>query len=269
MSSTPDQNTPPTTAQDPFYVGYLPAPEPHRRSVRLAIILVAVWFVFCAFILVLSARTPGTATWNTSNEMSWTGLLLEEPYPTLITDDDTLLVVSMGKSGAHDQLAGAFGKHITLRGYELQRQGRRMIELVSDSIEPASGTHTPATLNLLDEQPSEFVGEIIDGKCYLGAMKPGDGFAHRACAVLCLRGGLPPMFAESGQSQGRLPLLIIDGKAQIPSEQYHLVATRVRLMARRATLGQLPVLVVDSRSIEQADGFLGMPKSIIVGADSG
>ena len=35
------------------------------------------------------------------------------------------------------------------------------------------------------------VGEIVDTKCYLGAMKPGRGKPHRDCASLCIRGGIP------------------------------------------------------------------------------
>ena len=35
------------------------------------------------------------------------------------------------------------------------------------------------------------VGEIVDTKCYLGAMKPGRGKPHRDCASLCIRGGVP------------------------------------------------------------------------------
>jgi hypothetical protein len=27
-------------------------------------------------------------------------------------------------------------------------------------------------------------------------MKPGDGKTHKACAVLCIRGGIPPIFAS-------------------------------------------------------------------------
>ena len=34
-------------------------------------------------------------------------------------------------------------------------------------------------------------GEIIDPKCYLGAMKPGGGKTHKACAMRCIAGGIP------------------------------------------------------------------------------
>ena len=37
------------------------------------------------------------------------------------------------------------------------------------------------------------VGEVVDPKCWLGDMKPGDGKAHAACARLCMEGGIPPM----------------------------------------------------------------------------
>ena len=36
-------------------------------------------------------------------------------------------------------------------------------------------------------------GEIVDSKCFLGVMNPGAGKVHRACAAMCLTGGMPPM----------------------------------------------------------------------------
>lgn len=38
-------------------------------------------------------------------------------------------------------------------------------------------------------------GEVMDAKCWLGVMRPGQGKTHRACATLCLIGGIPPLFA--------------------------------------------------------------------------
>lgn len=40
------------------------------------------------------------------------------------------------------------------------------------------------------------LGEIVDSKCYLGAMKPRCGRTHRGCAILCLKGGVPPQFVS-------------------------------------------------------------------------
>jgi hypothetical protein len=36
-------------------------------------------------------------------------------------------------------------------------------------------------------------GEIIDPKCYLGAMNPGEGKPHRSCAIRCISGGIMPV----------------------------------------------------------------------------
>lgn len=51
-------------------------------------------------------------------------------------------------------------------------------------------------------------GEIVDSKCFLGVMAPGQGKTHRACASLCLRGGIPPaLFIEDRTGESRLILL--------------------------------------------------------------
>ena len=39
-------------------------------------------------------------------------------------------------------------------------------------------------------------GEILDAKCWFGAMRPGYGKTHKACAALCARGGLPLAFCQ-------------------------------------------------------------------------
>ncbi|MCY3968357.1 MAG: hypothetical protein OXG74_00350 [Acidobacteria bacterium] len=54
--------------------------------------------------------------------------------------------------------------------------------------EPADGT---PIVHIGPESYATYVGEIVDTKCYLGAMKPGRGKPHRDCASLCIRGGIP------------------------------------------------------------------------------
>lgn len=244
--------------QDPFYVGYKPTPPRHRSTMIFVIILVMSWVCFASLLFVLAERDPGEAVWSISNEQTWTGLLIEHPYPMLVTPNKTLLVVSMGKRGAHDQLTGFFNTQVSISGYELQRDGRRMIELSPSSIRPillAEQTLIPTPeLEIIDNEPHTFVGEMIDGKCYLGAMKPGDGFAHRACAVLCLKGGLPPMFApDRPVPDASLPLILYDGAAHIPEDLHAFVGCRVEFEARSAQIGTLPVIVVETGSIRATE----------------
>ena len=251
---------------DPLYVGYMAAPDEHRHAVKRILLLVAAWLSFCAFTLVLTMPSPGEGVWENANEREWEGTLISDPYPMLLTADDTLLVVSMGKRGAHDQIEQFADARVKLRGYELRRQGRRMIELVPESISLlGDAPEQQFSLTMLDIEPIDFTGEIIDGKCFLGAMKPGNGFAHRSCAVLCLRGGLPAMFADDGASPDEpFPLLIVDGSTQVPEHVMQHIATRVQMKARRASIGTLPVLVVDSGTIERANDFFGNPKAIVI-----
>ncbi len=242
----------PDSDSDPFYVGYLPMPPAYRQSMRRAVVLIAIWSAMMSLLLVLSLPSPGKGQWEAVRERSWSGLLLEEPYPMIVTQNGALLVVSMGKHDARDQLAGHFGQQINLRGYELHRDGRRMIELAPDSIhtpDPPVHIATPE-LRVLDDEPQTFTGEIVDGKCFLGAMKPGEGMGHRACAVLCLTGGLPPMFADEKRKRDALfPLLVIDGKSEMPPSLMGKVACRVSINARRGEIGGLPVLIADADDI--------------------
>jgi len=51
-------------------------------------------------------------------------------------------------------------------------------------------------------------GEILDSKCWFGAMRPGHGKPHKSCASLCIRGGIPPaLFVTNKAEQPGLMLL--------------------------------------------------------------
>ncbi len=99
-------------------------------------------------------------------------------------------------------------------------EGRGAAERPGDTLAPASGALEPtgprsnpgtdgpapgrvaedtavaaraddADANVQHSRVHTVVGEIVDTKCYLGAMKPGRGKPHRDCASLCIRGGIP------------------------------------------------------------------------------
>jgi hypothetical protein len=74
------------------------------------------------------------------------------------------------------------------------------------------------------------VGEVVDFKCYLGAMKPGSGVTHRGCAALCVQGGIPPalvvpnadgsetvylLATEDGARANTLALPFVGGAAKV------------------------------------------------------
>ena len=73
-------------------------------------------------------------------------------------------------------------------------------------------------------------GEICDGKCLAGAMRPGRGLAHKACANLCLIGDIPPVFVSSKPVEGSEFLMVAgpDG-GRMPDRAYDLVGQYIEL----------------------------------------
>jgi hypothetical protein len=100
-----------------------------------------------------------------------------------------------------------------------------------------------------------FEGEIIDSKCFLGVMKPGGGKVHRACARLCLLGGVPPMLAVKNQQGERLGYLLMneDGSsASIPLSDK--VAVPVRLSGTLLQRGELQYVRLNASNVKLLTG---------------
>ncbi len=202
------------TSEDRIYVGYLPLPKEHRKALFLFAGTIMWVILFASFAIAFSQRDPGPAVWQTNLE-SFEGTLFENPYPMLVTDEgETLMLVRMGKVGAQgDGVDGLDARRVRVHGRMLRRDGRRIVELAdvgeveSDVVENlATGANAPRQQPISHETLS---GEIVDYKCFLGAMKPGDGKAHQACAILCISGGIPPMLVtrnDDGSNRYQLVL---------------------------------------------------------------
>lgn len=90
-------------------------------------------------------------------------------------------------------------------------------------------------------------GEICDGKCYAGAMRPGSGIAHKACANLCLIGDIPAILVTVAPVAGSHFLLLAgrDG-GPLPPEIRDWVAIPVELQGDVERVGNVLVLRVDA-----------------------
>jgi hypothetical protein len=191
-----------------FFVGYRPTPRRLTHFLRAAAL--GTVFVASALSALLSVaqRDPGPGHWDADRQVTAEGILRETPYP-FIDAERSLLLVGQGKRGAARRVKGLDGATVRVRGSRLERDGVRLLELAdeddavevlgsgpSHAPEPASGPRV--TLR----------GEVVDPKCYCGAMKPGDGKTHKACAALCLRGGIPPVLVtRDGDGKSRYYLL--------------------------------------------------------------
>jgi hypothetical protein len=180
---------------DEFYVGYLPkAPAKlARRIARVAIGLVL------AFSAIAAAFVLNQAPYAASRfEYGWfrqyRGVIEELPYPMLQTHDSTFLLVAPGKHGLSGAVRGLQGKAVKFEGSLIERAGDRMLEVRPESLHRAAGILTPPAEPMVSLGEVKLRGEIVDSKCYLGVMNPGEGKVHRDCAARCISGGVPPVF---------------------------------------------------------------------------
>jgi hypothetical protein len=171
-------------------------------------------------------RPPiGAGVWDMGTPRTLRGTLSDSPYPLLRTTEPdgqvrTIFLATSGKNVLQID-PGLVGSPVTVAGTLIER-GRNAMMAV-DSLAAAPDVVAPAAPPAVDRGPILLVGEILDAKCWFGAMRPGYGKTHKACAALCVRGGLPLAFCQAGSCGDGLeaPLLVDEtgaafGRAILP-----------------------------------------------------
>ncbi len=196
--------------RDEFYVGYLGLPAGHRAWLRMSVPAILWGLCAVAAVISLAMRPSGGGVWDTSQTVTIEGNFEASPYPLVRTPDGrSFILVEPGKIPLRSGLESFVGSRVRVEGFELRRDDRRIIELLPGEkgiTDVGDSDAEPATLRALGERT--LAGEIVDYKCFLGAMKPGDGLTHRACAVLCIQGGIPPALVEKTPTGDRYYLLV-------------------------------------------------------------
>ncbi|MGH9464819.1 MAG: hypothetical protein ACRD0X_04185, partial [Thermoanaerobaculia bacterium] len=95
-------------------------------------------------------------------------------------------------------------------------------------------------------------GEIVDGKCFLGVMKPGRGKPHRDCAARCLAGGAPPLLWVPGGAAGYTFLLVDERGRALGGDLADWVGEPVEVEGRLESWGELLVLAADPATWRRA-----------------
>ena len=94
-------------------------------------------------------------------------------------------------------------------------------------------------------------GEICDGKCYAGAMQPGTGLAHKACANLCLIGGTPAVFVAKGAVDGASFFMLSDETGEPLDERlYGITAVLLSAEGQIERRGDLHLFKIDADSVQ-------------------
>lgn len=232
---------------DEFYIGY-EAVMPPRMGMRLRrVCAVAGMLALAAASLVLTAhRRLDAARFDYGRPMPVSGRLARTPYPSLDVNGRRLWLVGPGKAGAGALVADTPDGRVSMQGALVARGRHAMLEVVPASLAPAPGE---AAARSASEDPGREVtlrGEIVDSKCFLGVMNPGERTVHRDCARLCLRGGIPPMLLVRGaQGEEALVLLVSDTGAPIGEQLADIAGQPVEVRGLLARDGETLVLRAD------------------------
>ena len=145
------------------------------------------------------------------------------------------------------EICGEADNAVTLRGSRIEREGQALIEvsaiLSSRSAQPREAS--PVSLGRFT-----LTGEIVDSKCYFGVMNPAEGIAHRACAIQCLRGGVPAVFVARDRSGATSHLLITDLNGRpIGPVLLRWVGLPIEATGEVVRQGNWPVLRLDPSSL--------------------
>jgi hypothetical protein len=264
-----------------FYIGYnnkLPK-QTGKRIKAIIIVLISV-FVLSGAGIALHHKRISNSHFELGKLSMLEGYYFEEPVPLIkvLQGKDihgnlifkSIPLVNYAKFGAEDlirmyeekQKTSLNGKKIKLSGTFLYDDGKALFELTK---------HEASILEVLpidDTELQESIapridylgvnsikGEIVDSKCYFGAMRPGFGKTHRACAVRCISGGIPPVLAATNY-EGDVNYFLIRGsnKEAINKEVLPYIAEPVKLTGELVRIDDWMVLYIDPETgIERAE----------------
>ena len=243
---------------DEFYIGWEAKAAPGiSRTVRKAIIALMLLALLTPLLLAFSQRLIGASVFEWGDPKTFSGILQTTPYPHLLVSRpgkiedhsrfSTYYLVAPWKYGLDREAIAQFdGRPVSLRGTLIYRGSQTMIEVVPDSIQVTNVAAIGALPQPIPLGKQTLIGEIVDSKCFLGVMNPGQLTPHRACAIRCISGGVPPVLLVRQENGAAIYLLLVsaDGKP-VNKQVLDLVAEPVEITGEVDRQGELLILKAD------------------------
>ncbi|MBL9173623.1 MAG: hypothetical protein JNL10_08820 [Verrucomicrobiales bacterium] len=247
--------------KDDFYIGYQDQSPPSlARSTRRLVVALAM-IVAGITALVAARQSPAEpGTFEFGVKRSFEGVLQENPLPMLrsVSPDGAVtnyLLVGAGKHGLPAFARGHDGQRVRFQGTVIQKGPGVLVELNDPESFLVLGPSTAAENRAADKSIGEVVltGELVDTKCYFGVMRPATGKVHRACAVRCLSGGVPPGLLVRDDQGGAVVVLLSGPNARPLRFDVAWAARRVRAEGRLTWRGSFPCLEVVRLSLADSE----------------
>lgn len=184
-------------------------PERNKKALRYLLIPLFLFIPFIMYVIVAFETPFNNHQFELGTIREFQGVYFDSPKPLVKLNaadvpegyDPEALLVGYGKFGAESTMARVIektgplqGREIRLRGTLLYGDEKIIIELTEGeaSVVGEASNHMHP-VQMTRAKPTVLKGEIIDPKCWFGAMKPGEGKVHKSCAIRCISGGIPPV----------------------------------------------------------------------------
>lgn len=206
-------------------------PAQLKRFYLPVILLLTALAAVAGYTIASQQKSSALALWLTEDTATISGLLVVDPYPILHRIDpdnpkrtQSILLVNQGKLSADDFARPWQNKMVSVTGYPILRGGWMMYELASaQPIKLTEAAEDGGDTALMSKLASRLAaaakptslgavslsGEVVDSKCFLGVMKPGAGKVHKACAEVCLLGGIPAMLLVRGEDNKKYGYMLL------------------------------------------------------------
>lgn len=255
-----------------FYIGYIPkAPKGIARFVIAFIVVLFVIMGALSYFLSTSHDhiTNGTYEYGELTEVK--GVIRMEPVPhiRILADSEgrigkNIMLIDFGKFGARtsvERMQEKIGSDIsqyevTIRGTLVYQDGFTLMELTEkenallnhEKLE-ASDKYQVYPTTMINKS---LTGEIVDPKCYFGSMKPAQNKPHRSCAILCISGGIPPVFVvQTPEKTAEYYILKGLNGEDINEEVLDFVADATNIQGMATELDEWKVLYIDPQKIKR------------------
>lgn len=268
--------------KEDFYIGYqAKAPEPYSRWAKKFVWIILAAIILLAVMFTLAQKTFSKGVFNFGNQTELEGFLRMSPVPHLQVYNDkgifgeniykSVILTGAFKFGAEDIVKNIFKENniplssdstfVKIKGTLIYNDGKALFEL-TEGKESLVGINPIPDVILNDTlSNAQFIGgfnpykletvlrgEIIDPKCYFGAMKPGHGKTHKSCAIRCISGGIPPVLKVDINGNNEYYILYGEDGKSVNKKVLDYVAEPVEITGHFEALDDWFVLYLEADS---------------------
>jgi hypothetical protein len=243
---------------DEFYIGWEDKAAPGiGRAVRRVVVVLVILAILLGATFALSQRMIGRGVFEWGAHKTFSGVLKATPYAHLLVPRpgnaegqarfSSYYLVAQWKYGVNPNLLMPLdGKTVTMQGTLIYNGDQTMIEVVDGTLQATNIPMPMVESDSIKLGRRTFQGEIVDSKCYLGVMNPGQWTPHRACAIRCISGGIPPILVVQSKDEPPKYLMLVsaDGKP-VNQQVLDMVAEPVEITGEVEQQGDLLILRAD------------------------